>query len=269
MQAHTLLGTALVLSSVALFDGCRAPVAAPQAAQGTLTIRLNIEGDPKLVQKFSLLLQAELLGTGYSITDYDNADAVLKGELKYESSTTDYGILAIHQQLSWNGETRSVASCDEAFGGFDEASKRPAPTDLSNASNVAALAKRTFPQARFISVDPASNFRAGPGFPEALNKAFLEQKLIPSQPLPDAIHDLITVEVVKAPVTGDMITYKLEVSGKVSYFNESGNGDLEHRTRMPYPPYCPNQVDPFPDTSDPLANLAFRIARSFHASSTP
>ena len=77
----------------------------------------TIEGDPKLVQKFSLLLQAELLGTGYSITDYDNADAVLKGELKYESSTTDYGILAIHQQLSRENHRRPISRQGTAGAG--------------------------------------------------------------------------------------------------------------------------------------------------------
>jgi hypothetical protein len=269
LQARLLLVVSVALSTTVFFSGCRTPVPLSKPPSNTQTVRLDIDGDPKLVHKFALLMEAELVGTNVRLTDHDPADAVLKGELRYETSSNDYGILAIHQQLSWDGDTRSVGLCDEAFGGFDEANRRPAPNDLSNEENIAAQVRRTFPKAQFIHIDPSSSYRASSEFPAALHTALVHQNLLPSDPLPDAVSDLITVRVVKATVTGRTIHYRLAITGTGSEFNEEGNGELEDRSPMVYPSYCQNKVNPFTISSDSLAGLAFRAAQSFAKSSSP
>jgi hypothetical protein len=267
-----------ILPILALLLGCNAPAPpTSDSASATKHIRLDITGDPDTIRKFSLLLQAELVGSHVALVADRSAELTLSGHMERLPQT---------EQFTYKGETRSDGLCPKTWtdessfsldnardlaevtgaalgDGSDPASPNALPTEVSMAPELARQARAAFPRATFVYVDPASVLLAPSAFPAALKGAYLEKKLIPSSDMPEALHVLIQAQVVKIDLNGTSVSYQLKMIGDGADFQRSSTGSLENVKVGAFPSFCPVADRQFPtDNSDPLDSVAVAVARS-------
>ena len=266
MHARLLIAGTLLLSPLVLISGCDSAGSGPADPSIAHHLRLNISGDPLLVRKFTLLLRAELVGTDVALSDGPGADIVLRGSINNETETADYGILAIRQQLTWKGETKTVGFCPKIWRDFDSALKETTPVTVGQADQIAQQLKAAFPQATFVFVSPASRFDAPKDFPSALKTAMEGQGMIESTDLPDSVRDLITAELIRSSVAQTRVKYDLKMTGTGSDFDQSGSGSGGYDNEPAYPVYCGDSKVPTFGASDILASVALQVAHSFKIS---
>lgn len=221
---------------------------------------VNVTGDPKLAHRFLTFIDLELEDASFeAVTTEAYADAEIDAEVDAAVENNNLSLGLIRLSTVADNKTNASTSCESlSTSGEDELFS-------GSAEKLATQLRRTYPAAKKLKVDPASNLSASKVFrynlPTFLKSSTFE--VVDSGNADVSLRvDLIRV---KVPIEERVVKYKwrilLKDSSRPSSFSE-GTGILSAEAPNP-PESCPDRAQNLDwlANTDPLFRESQSIAR--------